>query len=93
MTNIELADNLVEEHINELRQTFINCFSPPSDVDCILSAKLYQTIYDHHGLASNGWAEEKHSTLVDELLEFFNREKQLPPYRFKEFLEDHVENY
>lgn len=84
---------LYEERVNELRQTFINCFSPPSDVDCTLTEKLYETICKHHNLQSTGRSEDEGNTLVESLMEFFNRERQLPAYRFREFLEDYVESY
>lgn len=84
---------LYEERVNELRETFIACFSPPSDVDCELTEKLYETICNHHGLQSNGRSEDEGNTLVESLMEFFNRERQLPPYRFREFLQDYVESY
>lgn len=89
----QIAENLVEDRIKELLQTFINCFSPPSDTDCLLTEKLYETICDYHGLQSNGLSEEHGVTLVYNLLEFFNTQKQLPAYRFKEFLEDYTEGF
>lgn len=91
--NIDLADNLVEERIKELRETFIACFSPPSDTDCTLTWKLYRTICEYHNLESNGRSEDEGNRLEDSLLEFFNRQKQLPAYRFKEFLEDYTEGF
>lgn len=85
--------DLTEDRIKELQQTFIACFSPPSDTDCRLTEELYETICRYHDLESNGRSEDEGNTLVYSLLEFFNRQKQLPPYRFKELLEDYVEKY
>lgn len=84
---------LYEERVNELRETFILCFSPPSDADLLLTEKLYDAICDYHNLQSNGRSEDEGNTLVESLMEFFNRERQLPPYRFREFLQDYVESY
>lgn len=84
---------LYDERINELRQTFIQCFSPPSDTDLLLTEKLYEAICNYHNLQSNGNSEEQNMTLVENLMEFFNTQGELPPYKFKEFLQNNVESY